>query len=41
MLGLDLEMGVTPHSSPHNPSNEGNIIEDIAFEVESIPPLET
>ena len=41
MIGLDLEMGLTPPSSPNNPSNEGNIKEEIDSEVESIHPLET
>ena len=41
MLGLDPEIGFSPPSSPNNPSNEENIREDIEYEVESIPPLET
>ena len=41
MLGLDPKTGLTPPSSPNNPSNEGNIKDEIYFEVESIPPLET
>ena len=41
MLGLDPEMGFSPPSSPNNPSNEENIREDIASEVESIPPIKT
>ena len=41
MLGLDTKMGLTPPSSPNNPSNEGNIKEEIDYEVENIPPLET
>jgi hypothetical protein len=40
MLGLDPEMGLSPPSSPNNPLNEGNIRENIASEVENIPPLE-
>ena len=41
MLGLDPEMGFSSPSSPNNPSNEEKIREEIASEVESIPPMET
>ena len=41
MLGLDPHMDFSPPSSPNNPSNEENISEGIASEVESIPPMET
>ena len=41
ILGLDPETGFSPPSYPNNPSNEENIREDIAFEVESIPCMET
>ena len=41
MLGLDLETGFSPPSSPNNPLNEENLREGIASEVESIPCMET
>lgn len=41
MLGLDPKMVFSPPSSPNNLSNEENIEEDISFEVESIPLVET
>ena len=40
MFGLDLEIGVTPPSSPHNLSSEGQMKEYMHSEVESLPPFE-
>ena len=40
MLGLDLETGVTPPSSSHNLSSEGQMKEDMHSKVESLPSFE-
>ena len=41
MLGLDLETGITPPSSPHHLSSEGKMKEEIHSKVEIFPPLKS